>query len=78
MKQLIQKQSSVQHISQIRGKDSEVQHDPGDIVEVCAQFYEVLYEEHEGRNDIPIQCPAGAAQVASEEADQALRALKSG
>jgi hypothetical protein len=50
MKLLLQKQSGVQQISKILNKDGELQHDPSDMAEVFAQFYEYLYKELGGRN----------------------------
>ena len=67
MKQLLKKQSGGQRISQIRDKDGELQHDPCDIAEVFAQFYQDLYKEIGGRNDTSVQRPAEATPVTSEE-----------
>jgi hypothetical protein len=78
LKGLMQKQSGTQRIARIKDKDGELQLDPDHIAEVFAYFYEDLYREMEGHNEIPVQHHSGAVPVTTDEVEQALKPLKHG
>jgi hypothetical protein len=68
-----------QRVARTAQEDGLVHHDPQNIAEVFADFYENLYAELDGRNDVCWPCTTTIAEpVTIEEVTQALRTLRAG